>query len=559
MLLQVVVALMPVFAIQLWYDRSQDRKKIPMVIGVFCLLAMVVGFFGSDKQTFTFDFRLIPLFLGSLYGGPYTPAILTLSYAVMQILRWEGQWTLLEIGGMLLIMLPLLIYIRSIYQAAAWWRKLRHVMLLTAVMVVIQASAFGFFQQAFPASEEHIYVKLLIHFILCFIMTGTAFYMFETFNERQQLREELERISNKYRIEVQKLQQFIDKTPLGVLFTDQSGRITHMNDIAAKTMLFQLENGEGDRTDRASESAANTALRDRDLNLLAEGANQSVLNKQLTQALGGQAATAEIIQHQDKMYMQTSISVRDIENNEVVGAAIISHDVTEINRLRDELGRMERLSLVGQMAASITHEIRNPMAVIRGFVQLMKERSPSGQQDYFRIVIEELDRANSIINDFLSLAQNRMSEKEYCSLHDILNEILPLLWADANMRGLTIELDLAQEMPELLLNEKEIKQLILNLARNAMEATDYNGVLKLSTSVEEYFVELHVIDYGCGIPQEQIDRLFEPFFTTKSKGTGLGLPLCLSIVERHGGQIRVESEEGAGTTFISTFSRRLEK
>jgi signal transduction histidine kinase len=121
------------------------------------------------------------------------------------------------------------------------------------------------------------------------------------------------------------------------------------------------------------------------------------------------------------------------------------------------------------------------------------------------------------------------------------------------MRGLTIELNLDDRLPPLMLNEKEIKQLILNLARNGMEAMEQNGVLQITASFNDGIAELRVMDNGCGIPNEKLERLFEPFYTTKSRGTGLGLPLCLSIVERHGGQIRVESAEGQGTAFIVTF------
>nr|WP_281423168.1 ATP-binding protein [Paenibacillus oenotherae] len=205
------------------------------------------------------------------------------------------------------------------------------------------------------------------------------------------------------------------------------------------------------------------------------------------------------------------------------------------------------------MAASITHEIRNPMAVIRGFVQLMRERSPDHQQEYFRIVMDELDRANGIINDFLSLAQNRVIDKQCYCLHDIINEMLPLLWADANMRGQSIELELAPHLTPFMMNGKEMKQLILNLARNGMEAMDGTGVLRLCTFEYGDRLELHVVDNGCGIPAEKRERLFEPFYTTKTRGTGLGLPLCLSIVERHGGEIHVESTEGEGTSFIVSF------
>ncbi|MEC0153536.1 ATP-binding protein [Paenibacillus macerans] len=231
----------------------------------------------------------------------------------------------------------------------------------------------------------------------------------------------------------------------------------------------------------------------------------------------------------------------------------IVQDITELETLRMERGHVERLSLVGQMAAGITHELRNPMAVVRGFLQLMREKSPSNLDHYYRIVLDELDRANGIINDFLSLAQNRPMENELCDLHDIIMELTPLLWADANLRGQTIEVKLDEQVPALLLNGKEIKQLILNLARNAMEAMEGKGQLTMETRLADSGVELLVTDTGPGIPPSQQAKLFEPFYTTKEKGTGIGLALCLSIIERHRGKISVRSGEGEGTTFTVFF------
>ncbi|GJM75595.1 hypothetical protein HMSSN036_78110 [Paenibacillus macerans] len=144
-------------------------------------------------------------------------------------------------------------------------------------------------------------------------------------------------------------------------------------------------------------------------------------------------------------------------------------------------------------------------------------------------------------------------ENELCDLHDIIMELTPLLWADANLRGQTIEVKLDEQVPALLLNGKEIKQLILNLARNAMEAMEGKGQLTMETRLADSGVELLVTDTGPGIPPSQQAKLFEPFYTTKEKGTGIGLALCLSIIERHRGKISVRSGEGEGTTFTVFF------
>ncbi|MDG0792588.1 ATP-binding protein [Cohnella ginsengisoli] len=336
------------------------------------------------------------------------------------------------------------------------------------------------------------------------------------------------------------MRRFLDMVPLAVIFIDAKGIITHVNEIALEMGKHSAGNVVGLHY---TELARLTGL-DATASII-----QLVLNK-------GERVSSEMFKIQGRTMLATACAVNESGTRGIPeGVVYIAQDVTDTQRLKDELDKMERLSLVGQMAASITHEIRNPMAVIRGFVQLLNERSPSEQRSYFRIVMEELDRANAIINDFLSLAQNRIVEKETSSLQSVLKDMLPLIWADANLRGQSVELDLCEEQDVLELNGKEIKQLILNLARNGLEAMDEKGVLRIETRDLEDRVQLYVSDTGNGIPPEKVERLFEPFYTTKEQGTGLGLALCLSIAERHEGRIEVQSKVGEGTTFIVTFCK----
>ncbi|WP_308639982.1 ATP-binding protein [Paenibacillus silvisoli] len=545
MLLQVLVALLPVFAFQVWYDYSKPRKNVPIYLILFCGICVLLGLgVCIDIHEFYLDYHYAPLLLGSLYGGIGVFLGLSTIFMASDLLMMDGLWGWIDIGGMLLLLGPIILKFHKGFIQFSFKRKLAIVMSATSVILLIRACSFVFYYRSEqPVWSFHEVIYLIGHELCYFVIIWMILIFSESFIRRQTIASHYHGISDKYRIEVQKLQQFIDETPLGVIFVDQNGMITHVNEMAIHLLRDKV--GGKQRQELVGQP----------FTIMYDHIEKDVLGRLLYQALNGHRLTTEYVQEQGKIYVNSGICVRDIQNDEIIGAALIAHDITELNRLRDEIGRMERLSLVGQMAASITHEIRNPMAVIRGFVQLMRERSPEDQQEYYRIVMDELDRANAIINDFLSLAQNRIIAKESCSLHEILNEIMPLLWADANLRGQTIELRLAEKIPQLMLNEKEMKQLILNLARNGMEAMDQHGVLTIQTLAFPDSVELRVNDNGSGIEKEKLERLFEPFFTTKSRGTGLGLPLCLSIIERHGGRIHVESVEGVGTTFIVRFDR----
>jgi signal transduction histidine kinase len=213
---------------------------------------------------------------------------------------------------------------------------------------------------------------------------------------------------------------------------------------------------------------------------------------------------------------------------------------------------MESLGLVGQMAASITHEIRNPMAVIKGFVQLLQEKNSGVFMNYYDIILEELNRANEIINDFLALAQNRVVEMKEAHLNDTVRTLEPMILADANLRGITLQVELQEDLPAILMNDKEMKQLLLNLSRNGLEAMSSGGLLTIRTSRQESNVQLVITDTGPGIPKEQQDKIFQPFYTTKERGTGLGLPVCYSIVKKHDGSMNIDSEMGQGTVITIT-------
>ncbi|HPZ43886.1 MAG TPA: PAS domain S-box protein [Bacillota bacterium] len=234
------------------------------------------------------------------------------------------------------------------------------------------------------------------------------------------------------------------------------------------------------------------------------------------------------------------------------------NDITERRQLEKDIARLERLHLIGEMAAGIGHEIRNPMTTVRGFLQMLCGKAECAQYvDYFKLMIEELDRANCIISEFLSLAKDKAVNRERRDLNDIVRTLSPLITADAMVFDKHVAFKLG-EVQELLLDEKEIRQLILNLVRNGLEAMPARKKLTISTYLEEDEVVLAVQDEGRGIGSEMLDKLGTPFFTTKEHGTGLGLAVCYSIAARHNARIEVDTGTG-GTTFYVRFKNITQK
>jgi len=227
-------------------------------------------------------------------------------------------------------------------------------------------------------------------------------------------------------------------------------------------------------------------------------------------------------------------------------------DVTEQKRFDDEIARLDKMNLVGQMAASIGHEIRNPLTTVRGYLQLFQRKDKLAEYgEQLHTMIEELDRANAIITEFLSLAKNKAVEMEQGNLNDIINALFPLLQADAFRTGHDIKI-VAGSIPDCNFDKKEIRQLLLNLVRNALDASPQGGIVTICTYRTTAQAILVVQDRGSGIPKDILAKLGTPFVSGKEGGTGLGLAVCYRIAQRHSARLEVKTS-AKGTTFMVKF------
>jgi PAS domain S-box-containing protein len=236
-------------------------------------------------------------------------------------------------------------------------------------------------------------------------------------------------------------------------------------------------------------------------------------------------------------------------------ALIIIQDQTELYKSRKEFQRLDKLDLIGKMAAGIGHEVRNPLTTVRGYLQFLSSKELfQAHTDMFSLMIDELDRSNAIITEFLSLSRNKMVQLEPKNLNNIVQAIYPLLSVDALTENKTISLELDSDIPDINLDESEIRQLIINFVRNGLEAMTDKGLLTIRTWCEDRHVILAVRDSGSGIPASLIDKIGTPFVTTKEQGTGLGLSVCYSIAARHQAIIDYKTDKN-GTEFTVLFNR----
>jgi two-component system NtrC family sensor kinase len=220
----------------------------------------------------------------------------------------------------------------------------------------------------------------------------------------------------------------------------------------------------------------------------------------------------------------------------------------ELRAQGEALLRSERLAAIGRIAAQITHEIRNPLSSISLNAEELGERAPQAR-DLCEAIVREVDRLTAITEEYLRFARLPKPQLQRADLNETVRDLLDFVRPEMDAANVEVELSLSQALPRVHADVAQLRQLLLNLVRNAREAMPAGGTLRVSTRGGEGSVSIELRDSGHGIPRERLQRIFDPFFTTKERGTGLGLAMAQEIAQEHGGSLACESTPGEGTTF----------
>ncbi|WP_366595584.1 PAS domain-containing protein [Bacillus velezensis] len=235
---------------------------------------------------------------------------------------------------------------------------------------------------------------------------------------------------------------------------------------------------------------------------------------------------------------------------------VILRDISERKQTEELMLKSEKLSIAGQLAAGIAHEIRNPLTAIKGFLQLMKPTMGENEH-YFEIVFSELSRIELILSELLMLAKPQQNAvKERVNLKKIISEVTALLETQANLKRIFIKTDYEHDSMYINGDQNQLKQVFINLIKNAVESMPDGGTVHILMTEDEYSVNVTVKDEGDGIPENVLKRIGEPFLTTKEKGTGLGLMVTFNLIKNHQGAIQVDSKPDRGTAFHITFPKQ---
>lgn len=275
-----------------------------------------------------------------------------------------------------------------------------------------------------------------------------------------------------------------------------------------------------------------------------------------------QGLDLQLYWHRRQVALKANISVLRNRQGDVVGATAIIHPASQGLALEQYMKQAERLAAAGELAAGAAHEIRNPLTAIRGFVQLLQNTLEPGdrRREMTSIIIDEVDRLDSIVKQLLMLSRPQVSQFGWVQLNELIDEVHALVYGETMLKEIDLKCGYDLLLPPIWADAYQLKQVFLNLIINAIQAMPGGGKLTITTHflADQKSVAVKVADTGCGIPAEALERIFDPFYTLKPNGTGLGLAVAQRIVEEHGGEIKVESKVGGGSIFTVWLPIKLE-
>jgi len=242
-----------------------------------------------------------------------------------------------------------------------------------------------------------------------------------------------------------------------------------------------------------------------------------------------------------------------------LGAVVLLNDLREIRELNERARRVEHLASIGRMAATVAHEIRNPLSAIRGLAQYFAtnaQDSDPEERSYAETIVSESDRLNTVVSELLDYARPLELNLEETHIKALFEDTVRSIVLETEEKGIEIEQNIESDIPAIQLDRDRLLQILLNLTQNSIAAMPNGGklVLRAEWLTKSQSIQLTIEDTGAGISEQDIPRLFEPFFTTRTHGTGLGLAIVRKIIDAHNGKIEVHSEEGKGTKVILTIT-----
>lgn len=334
--------------------------------------------------------------------------------------------------------------------------------------------------------------------------------------------------------------EMVANLPEGIIVTGRDGRITFINSIAHDMLDLPRQDIQGKP-------------------------EENILPVPISELAGEITADRKIIEQElpliDSKGKELSVAatVTEIrsENDEFVGTMYILRDLTQMKSLQETVQKQEKMAAIGNLAAGVAHEVRNPLSSIKGYATYFGSLFEAGsdKKKAAEVMTAEVERLNRVISELLEIARPSDIKPKKTDIRFLLDSSLRLIQQEAESAQVSIKKDIAEGLSRLPLDPDRLTQALINLYINAIQAMPEGGILTIAAGEKENAVEITVADTGNGIPDEVMSKIFDPYYTTKNTGTGLGLAVVQKVIDAHGGSIEVKKSEGKGTKFIITLPK----
>lgn len=543
--------------------RSSDKNKSLLFLGGTLSISFGIWIMGfmlaldlTDASNYNLPITLLAILVGICFSGMafYSVSISRISYsnliaasflmtsAVFSIhiigmfgLQMTQRYNLLIIGVTAILVFASFYFMfwllySSNYTRNAWIRPLSaliitgaviegHILLLKASTITeVQSSTVADpFQQSFL-----LYSILFIAILILSGLIGSSALVSKRLAESD---------SNLRDIKIA-----LDESSI-VAMTNAQGVITYVNDKFEEISKYKKEDIIG-----------------KDHHILNSGYHSKLFFKNLWKTIGsGQVWKGEIRNRaKDGSYYWVDTTIVPFMNKKgkPYQYLAIRNDITERKRTEEILNRQDKLAAVGQLAAGVAHEIRNPLTSMKGYAEfLLEDEKDEQRREFMEIILDEINRVNHIVEDFMVLAKPKAVDLEEKNIIPIIQNVLSLLEFDARKKKVRMHFNANKDIVQIECDEDRLKQVFLNFIKNGIEAMPNGGDISVGVNVTESQVQISIQDTGVGIPEDKLKKIGEPFYTTKKNGNGLGLMVSYKIIESHNGTVYIESELNKGTTF----------
>lgn len=426
----------------------------------------------------------------------------------------------------------ILLFVYPVFMASLYHSIIPNLILLPISLLEV-IYLFNRFYDGYQATIEFadLYVVISLLFLLCITSIMHTLFIQKAWNRMLEQKFHLERALDS---KEGYLHMFFENAKDGIAVFDLNSRIIEINPAFERLYGWSREECIGKKIP------------------LVPPNNTDAANERIKQILKGESfhSIETIEMRKDGRFFDAQLTLSPIINNngEMVAMSVITRDISYRKEAEKLIIQSDKLKLAGEIAAGVAHEIRNPMTVISGFIQMMNEDDQHPYQTYTKLIESELERINLIISEFLVLSKPHVSKAKEFDLEKTLQDVILLFNPELNLRGILLTESFNAPDSFVVGEPNQIKQVFINILKNSIEALDKGGSLEITTRIEEDgFLEIHIRDNGAGMSQEVVDQIFEPFFTTKSSGTGLGMMISEKIIHEHGGKIKIASKVTVGT------------